>query len=417
MFQVNSDRLPSHSVFNRDKFTCLSCHISFPGQDMQRIHMKTEWHRYNLKRRVANLQPIPAELFEEKVSTTKKETVEVDDFGFIINGTGLSKMKGISHLKVKKVNPRLSALNTHKHYNHHHNHLIDRDLSPARSEMSQFSIGSTLSVTSGSDIGNDEEIHSNSESEDSINHYLSSNQNTDIEIDDFTDEEEEPIIDFELDQCFYCNELNDSIESNIDHMFKFHGLYIPNKEKLIHRDDLLRVVADSIGIDRICLKCGYQSNKLIGIRQHIKSKGHANIPYESYEEREIWSPFYETDDKTQYGDDGEEEDMNVTTSGTELSLANGSKLGHRSMNRYYRQTIHRPQALNIEGENVNEEENSIAILDKKAQDVLHLRRVIIEKSEAKRIAKFDLMDRSKELSFKGLKYRNKILNYRNQRFG
>lgn len=402
MMQLNNDKLPLHSVFNRDKFTCLSCHISFPAQETQRLHMKTEWHRYNLKRRVANLQPIPAELFEEKVSSKKKDTVKLDEFGFIIDGTGLSKVKGNSHLKVKNMTSKLTNLSP----NNYIDHFGLRDLSPARSEISQFSIGSTLSTTSGSDLGH-HDITSNSESEISINHYLSSNENTDVEDVDLTDEDEEPIVDFQLDECFYCGKFNESIESNIEHMFKFHGLYIPNMDRLAFRDDLLRVLADSIGIDRICLKCGYQSNKLMGIRQHIKSKGHANIPYESYEERQIWAPFYESEDEEdEYSD---EEDLN----GIELNLANGSKLGHRSMARYHKQTIYRPA---VSSENT-EEENSVAILDEKAQDVLHLRRVIIEKSEAKRIAKFELADRSKELSVKGLKYRNKILNYRNQRFG
>ena len=46
--------------------------------------MKTEWHRYNLKRRIANLPPIGAEQFAEKLQISEKEQAEnqVDEFGF-----------------------------------------------------------------------------------------------------------------------------------------------------------------------------------------------------------------------------------------------------------------------------------------------------------------------------------------------
>jgi len=44
--------------------TCLSCGIqSFSSPDDQRRHFKTDWHRLNIKRRIANLDPITEEHF------------------------------------------------------------------------------------------------------------------------------------------------------------------------------------------------------------------------------------------------------------------------------------------------------------------------------------------------------------------
>jgi pre-60S factor REI1 len=34
------------------KFTCLNCRVGFPTAVAQRLHYKTDWHRYNLKRKV-----------------------------------------------------------------------------------------------------------------------------------------------------------------------------------------------------------------------------------------------------------------------------------------------------------------------------------------------------------------------------
>lgn len=406
---LNADNLPQHSVFNKTKFTCQSCRIAFPSQDMQRVHMKTEWHRYNLKRRVAQLAPIDADLFESKVQHQPKQ-ISVDEFGFPVDK--LTKERGQDHLKAKKLNPHmLSMLSRNARL-----HLNDtRENSPARSEISKFSIGSTVAaVTSGSELNESEEEDDVDIDED--DHYVSSHA-TDIDQD--TDEEldEEPIFDFELDQCFYCGMNHDSIEENVDHMFKNHGLYLPDIEKLILRDDMLRVIGDSIGIDRICLRCGYQSNKLIGIRQHIRSKGHASIPYETQEEKELWSAFYLT--KEDFSDDDEimeDSDSDESTSVALIegeNLPDGSKLTHRSMIRFSHKKYHHKPTPN---ENTEPEtgDGAITLVDEKSKQVLHLRQVLVEKAEAKRLARADMQDRSRELSKRGLKYRNKLLHYRNQ---
>lgn len=54
-------------------YTCNSCSLQFPTPEDQRSHMKSDWHRYNLKRRVANLPAIDEELFNEKVQKLSLE--------------------------------------------------------------------------------------------------------------------------------------------------------------------------------------------------------------------------------------------------------------------------------------------------------------------------------------------------------
>lgn len=52
-------------------FTCLNCSVRFPDAELQRQHYKTDWHRYNLKRKVAELQPVTAEEFQKRVAQQK----------------------------------------------------------------------------------------------------------------------------------------------------------------------------------------------------------------------------------------------------------------------------------------------------------------------------------------------------------
>ena len=54
-------------------FTCITCHVAFNNGELQRAHYKTDWHRYNLKRKVADLGPITAADFAEKVENIQKQ--------------------------------------------------------------------------------------------------------------------------------------------------------------------------------------------------------------------------------------------------------------------------------------------------------------------------------------------------------
>ena len=53
--------------------TCLTCKVAFSGAELQREHYKTEWHRYNLKRKVAEMSPVTLEVFNQKMATHEKQ--------------------------------------------------------------------------------------------------------------------------------------------------------------------------------------------------------------------------------------------------------------------------------------------------------------------------------------------------------
>ena len=51
--------------------TCISCRVAFNDADLQRDHYKSEWHRYNLKRKIAELPPITLENFDNRITEQK----------------------------------------------------------------------------------------------------------------------------------------------------------------------------------------------------------------------------------------------------------------------------------------------------------------------------------------------------------
>ena len=57
-------------------FTCISCRVAFASADLQRAHYKSDWHRYNLKRKVAELPPVTATEFKQRVLAQQSKTAE-----------------------------------------------------------------------------------------------------------------------------------------------------------------------------------------------------------------------------------------------------------------------------------------------------------------------------------------------------
>ena len=56
-----------------DLFTCVTCSVAFKQADLQRDHYKTDWHRYNLKRRVADLPAVTNGDFADRVRIQKEQ--------------------------------------------------------------------------------------------------------------------------------------------------------------------------------------------------------------------------------------------------------------------------------------------------------------------------------------------------------
>ena len=47
--------------------TCITCSVAFREATDQRDHYKTDWHRYNLKRKVAEMPPVSEKAFKDRM--------------------------------------------------------------------------------------------------------------------------------------------------------------------------------------------------------------------------------------------------------------------------------------------------------------------------------------------------------------
>ena len=56
------------------KVICSTCRIQFENVVNYKMHISTEYHVYNTKRRVAQLEPISEEIFDQKKATLAQQS-------------------------------------------------------------------------------------------------------------------------------------------------------------------------------------------------------------------------------------------------------------------------------------------------------------------------------------------------------
>ena len=65
-------------------YTCITCRVRFnvagdadsqQAAELQKRHFQSDWHRYNLKRKIAELAPVSADVFAEKLLAQKAQVI------------------------------------------------------------------------------------------------------------------------------------------------------------------------------------------------------------------------------------------------------------------------------------------------------------------------------------------------------
>lgn len=320
-------------------YTCNSCNLAFEDAANQREHMKGEWHRYNLKRRVAQLPPVDETSFNSKVASSK-ETVD---------NTQLTKKEERRRQKEAIIEQKRQILEM------------------ARRAMQQKHDNEILGQTDSKEapVETPDEVQKPEE-------VLSDFDKLSVEEQEkqLYDEKVKNKVEIATTTCLFCHPKEKSdfetIDENIVHMFHKHGLYIPESKYLVDDSGLLKYLGEKIGFGNVCLCCNYQGRNVEAVREHMKIKRHMRIPYESEDEKLEISEFYDfTSTYSDYvkaedvsandagwedvsGDEGEydsDEEIPDNKSGAiiqdgfDLILPTGKVLGHRSLQRYYRQNL------------------------------------------------------------------------------
>ena len=348
-------------------YTCLACAVGFQVPEGQREHYRTDWHRYNLKRKVAELPAVSAEVFAQKVlqqqdqarRDKERETLQCECR--VCDKVYASHNAYVNHLQSKR--HRLAELQKHGDE--------DRD-SPADSLMTastttQFSLGDPL-VAGGTQhhdfvpMQDLEERVGEGRGEGDARSEALEEADIEAEIERRLRETRR----FEQNECIFCSKVHESLEVDVQHMYKAHGMFIPEQAYLVDLAGLVAYLGAKVAVGHTCLFCNRQFKTLLLVRRHMHNKGHCMIKYDNEESMLEIGDFYDfrstypksvgsndsewEDDDDDDDDDDESIDSQdlgpIQMDSTSMYLPWSSKtVGHRSGLRYYRQTLRPPPTL------------------------------------------------------------------------
>ncbi|KAM3443040.1 hypothetical protein MY4824_000745 [Beauveria thailandica] len=305
-------------------YTCNTCQVAYRNIDLQKAHMKSDWHRYNLQRRVATLPPISAEVFSEKVLQARAATTAQTDKAYFekscdaCSKTYYSENAYQNHILSQKHKQNEAAAGS-------------RNEEETKSVVSStFSLGESVPAAKNDDVDSDAEDEFNQVIKGLQKAKLSQQRPSPVKRPNNpgpTDEASEDADDgatengtangtapepvWTLRSCLFCNYESPSVPLNAQHMEKFHGMFIPEKPYLVDLDGLLQQLQSKIGQGHACLFCDKVKASVYATQTHMRDTGHCKIPYSTEEEQLDIGDFY--DFRATYSDpEGSDSDDEVT---------------------------------------------------------------------------------------------------------
>jgi hypothetical protein len=152
---------------------------------------------------------------------------------------------------------------------------------------------------------------------------------------------QEPIKEITERDCLFCTRSFKNETDNLTHMINDHHFFIPDYEYLVDLKGFLKYLGLKISNYYICLYCngsGKSFYSTISTRHHMVSKGHCKIRYESEDDFEEYQDFYDFSESSVDSEPLMDGPI-ISEDNTELILPTGARVGHRSLQVYYRQSL------------------------------------------------------------------------------
>lgn len=340
-------------------------------------HYRSDWHRYNLKRRQAGLPMLAEADFAARLAAAQAMQAE-------------TKASGTDHLKKNKKNKQKK------------NGVVQQSQAAAYDRIKKERDEQTTAEEAPEPDTMEEEAGDTSvEAPDGV---------------EMKHEEEETEIEIDPRQCLFDRHVSASVEANVDRMYRRYGFFVPDREHLDDLEGLVGYCHEKIRLGHMCLYCERVFATVGGVQKHMIGKRHCKLRYEAGYDLEDLDVFYdfetanaeflgrpvreekEEDNEGDVVDQGEWEDVSdddelpadeddaemaeddddiydgyeeqvasmgfdVTPLG-ELVFPDGRIIGHRALRRYYKQ---RPR--------VHEESAAVAAARQAAGERLYRGRV------------------------------------------
>lgn len=341
----------------QQELVCNACNKRFNDDADQRLHYKSEWHRYNLKRKVAGAYGVREELFLARQSALAEEKKLIETpMLYSCGHCGKSYKSSKAHAQHLKSRTHILRASQGQSDQDEETTIIKPLKQHEKNKVPQHTeLGDGEGEESGDEwveVDQEEYVANATKSLTglTINEPIPDDEMNESEVDD------DEFVDLDPLSCFMCDRRLDNLNDCIVHLHKHHGFFIPDVEYLKDPKGLVIYLGLKVKRDFMCLYCNencHPFSSLEAVRKHMEAKSHCKIHYgDGGEDEEVdLEEFY--DYSSSYADvDGKQlvaqDDMNNTveigSGGSELIITTRSNdriltrtLGSREYLRYYRQ--------------------------------------------------------------------------------
>ncbi|XP_009769243.1 LOW QUALITY PROTEIN: cytoplasmic 60S subunit biogenesis factor REI1 homolog 1 [Nicotiana sylvestris] len=336
---------------------CNACNKEFFYENEQKLHYKSEWHHYNLKRKVAGVPGLTEALFIARQSALAEENRRLSETPLLYSCGNCGKEYRSSKAHAQHLQSKSHLARASREPGHHYENSVI--IKPLPRQPSHEPSDRADEDINGSDESEWEEVDSEEEmvgeATISLNQLKMNGSTPNGTIDEDSDLDEH--ID-ELDPCccFMCDLKHDTIESCLAHMHKKHGFFIPDVEYLKDPKGFLTYLGLKVKRDFMCLYCNDRCHPftvLEAVRKHMEAKSHCKVHYgdggddEEAELEEFYdysSSYVDATGKQLVLSDDVDNRVELGSGGPELIITTRTDvgvsvkaLGSREFLRYYRQ--------------------------------------------------------------------------------
>lgn len=322
-----------------DTFTCITCQVIFKTPELQREHYKLDWHRYNLKRKVANIPPVSLEEFDKRAKEHKEQTDNINQ-GESEYCKYCSKYFNTKNSYNNHLNSKKHKLAQDQYVEEEHSNHSDTD--------SFVKVEASKPVIPAPGPGKFVVVNPNDSGEEDVE--------TDSEIEEIDSDEwdncrvkgSDSLI--KPRDCLFCTHHSKNMVKNLKHMSETHSFFIPDVEYCADVKGLLLYLGEKISQGYMCLWCndtGRTFYSMEAARGHMVDKGHCKMLHEGLALAE-YADFYDyslsyPDCKDGVGDMDVDEEVDGPSAlegeDFQLVLPSGVVVGHRSLMKYYKQNV------------------------------------------------------------------------------
>lgn len=322
--------------------------------------MRSDWHRYNLKRKVAELPPVSSDDFNQKVLNAQASTTAAKEQASYAKSCTICRK-------------------TYYSENAFQSHITSK----AHKQKALAASSKSPSLTSSRETANgDEPISPEAEAEfEGVVAGMTKTSLVDDVVPRLTNapppglsREEHPLsppkvaattapATAPVSRCLFCNYDSPSVKLNVQHMTKIHGLFIPEQTYLVDLEGLISYLQAKIHENHECIACHKLKNSALAVQTHMRDKGHCMIAFEEEEEMIEIGQFYDfsstySDDEFENGvqvredEDWETDSDSSSVASDEItSIINDDRTDayeRMKLNRHHSNTVERPHK-NIDG--------------------------------------------------------------------